>query len=135
MRNLEVDHLGPKIWIAVDEVGRHHASLDDLAGTIEISQEHVQRLHALNQANFQLGPLGPRNETRYEIKGDQPLGRVLVAIDRECDADAAKKEIRLPPPGGKEIGRHSLEPACQALIDLTRFPASFAHFVEKQPWR
>ena len=45
-----------------------------------------------------------------DVEGDQALGRLLLAIDGEGDADAAEQEIGLRPAGGQKRRGRLLEP-------------------------
>ena len=120
VRHLEIDHLGPEVRVAEDQVGRDDAGLHDLARAVEVGQEHVQRLDPLDQARLELRPFVPRDQARHDVEGDQPLGRILVAVDREGDADAAEQQVGLSPPRLEQFRRDVIEPARQPLVDRPR---------------
>ena len=83
-------------------------------------------------------PLGLRQHARDDVEGDKALGRLVVAIDREGDADAAEEQLGLASAGVEEIGRAGLEPLLQGRIGradaLGGLPVRPArHFIEGCP--
>ena len=135
VRRPAADHFRPVIRIAQDQVGRNQAFLQDRAGTVNVAQEHVERVDALGDASFKLVPFGARDQPWNNVERDEPLRRVLVAIDAEGDADAAKHELGLGAPGGEHVGRRLLEPALDVTVERARSRLTAAHFIEKPDFR
>jgi hypothetical protein len=52
-------HFGPVLGVLVDLLGRDDAGLDDVLLVIDVVDEHVQRLDALDQPGLQLLPFAP----------------------------------------------------------------------------
>jgi hypothetical protein len=59
---------------------------------IDVVDEHVQRLHALDQPGLQLRH-SRRDDARDGVEGNQALGAGIVAIDGKGDADAAEGQV------------------------------------------
>ena len=59
------------------------------------AKKRIQGAHALLQALLEALPLGGRHDARHDIEGDQPLGTLVLAVNREGDADAVKQRVRL----------------------------------------
>jgi hypothetical protein len=94
------------------------------------AEEHVQRLDALDETGFELRPLGPRNHARNDVERDQPLGGILIAIDREGDADAPEQKLGLRAARFEQLGRGIGEPTSDALIDIPNGAIGQRHLVE-----
>jgi hypothetical protein len=78
-----------------NEVLRHEAGTHDLALSIGIADEGVQRLDALLQALCKLVPLRRGEDPRHDVERDDPLRALGVAIDVEGDSDAPEEVFRL----------------------------------------
>ena len=50
VRRLDADHLGPEGRVEQDELGRHETRLEDLLVVIDVVEEDVDRLDALDAA-------------------------------------------------------------------------------------
>ena len=113
VRHLEADHLRPVMRVAEDEVGRDDAGLDAFLRAVDVGEEGVERGDALLQAAFEIGPFRLGQHARDDVEGDQALGRLVVAVDREGDADAAEEQLRLAAAGVEHLGRRLVEPALE----------------------
>ena len=129
------DHLRPVMRVAQDQLERNDVFFQDRARAVDVLQKEIERRDALDQPRLQPRPFGPRDHPRDDVERDQPLGRVLVAVDAEGDADAAKHEFGLRAARSEDFGRRLCEPACDMTIDRTCRVGSEAHFVEGQARR
>ena len=97
---------------------------------VDVVEEGVQRAHALLDAALQQPPFGGRDDARDEVEGDQPLERVLGAVDGEGDAEPAEDALRFlllalqvvlrlagKPFGDAPIGRPDLAVRAQHLVE------------------
>ncbi len=123
-------HFRPVARIAEHEVLGHDSGADDLLRAIDVGEEHVQRLDALDQSRFQPQPFVMAEQARDDVERDQALGGLLVAIDGEGDADAAKQHFRLLAPGIEQPRRGRLEPFGDAVVQGARRSVAFGHLVE-----
>ena len=89
------DHLRQIGLVPQDEVGGDAAGADDLLAVIDVIEEGVERPHPLLDAAFEEPPLGGGDDARHEVEGDQPLKRILAAVDGEGDAEPAEKNLGL----------------------------------------
>ena len=135
VRRAMADHFRPVIRIAQDQLVGTMFSFRIARGAVDVLQEQVERGDALDQPRLQPRPFGARNDARHDVERDQPLGRVLVAVDAEGDADAAKHVFGLRAARGEDFGRRLLEPARDLAIDRTRGVGPEAHFVERADGR
>ena len=71
---------------AVDHRARHDAVLQHAAVGIDVAQEQVERRDALLQTALDALPFRRRDDARQKVGRDDPLGRLVVGIDREGDA-------------------------------------------------
>ena len=65
--------------------------------------------------------------------GNQALAGVLLAIDGEGDAHAAKQQLRLGAPRGEMFGGRRLKPSRDLAVDGANVAARQCHFVETAP--
>ncbi len=130
MRDALPAHLRAEIGIAVDEVGRDFPGRDDLARAVDVGEKHVQRLDALVQTGLEFRPFGPADHPRDDVEGDQPLGRVLVAVDGEGDADAPEQEFGLRAAGFEQGGGRVRKPSGDPLIDVPNGAVGQGHLIE-----
>ena len=99
--------------VAVDEVGRDDAGLDAFLRAVDVGEEGVERRDALLQAALERDPFRLGQHARDDVEGDQPLGRLVVAVDREGDADAAEEQLGLAAAGVEDLGGRLVEPLLQ----------------------
>ena len=107
--------------------------LQDFLRAVDVGEEHIQRLDALEKPGLQPLPLGAAEHARHDIEGDQPLGRILVAIDGESNADSPEQKFRLRPAGSKMFRWCFLQPASDFFIDGACLAIGKCHFVEGRP--
>ena len=81
---LDAHHLPPEVAGAEDELGGDPPLAENPLLVVDVVQEEVERLHALDQAAFQLVPLGARDHARDQVDGEDPLDRVLLVVDGEA---------------------------------------------------
>ena len=63
---------------------------EDPSRAVDVVDEQVDRAHALLEAGREVRPFARREDAGDDVEGDDPLGRLLVAIDGEGDAEAAE---------------------------------------------
>ena len=114
--DLEPDHLGTVVKVSEDQVLGDDAGLDALLRAVNVGQEPIERRHPLPQAAFERHPLGRRDDAGDDVEGDQALGRFVVAVDRESDADPSEEEFRLASPRVEDLGWRLVEPALQVHV-------------------
>ena len=113
-------------------------ALMHLLRAVEVAQERVQRRDALLQPALEKRPFGLGQHPRDDVERDEPLGRLVVAVDREGDADAAEEQLGLAAAGVEELRRRGIEPFLQGRVgradSLGRMPVRHArHLVERLP--
>jgi hypothetical protein len=122
--------------VAVDEVGRDHAGLEAFLRAVEVGKEGVERVHPLRQAALHRRPFRLGQDARDDVEGDQALGRFVVAVNGEGDADAAEEQLRLAAAGVEHVGGRRVEPSLEAFVggagrgSVGRLPV---HLVERPP--
>ena len=68
----------------IDAVG------DDPPRAVDVVDESVDRPHPLLEPGREPRPFARGEDARDDVERDDPLGRLLVAIDGEGDAEAAE---------------------------------------------
>ena len=94
-RRVVADHLGQIGHVCEDQVGRDAAGADDLLAVIDVVEEGIQRPDALLDAALEQPPFRRGDDARDEIERDQPLERILAAIDGEGDAEPPEERLGL----------------------------------------
>jgi hypothetical protein len=104
MRHRLTDHLGAEMWVAEHEVGRNDAGPEAILLAVDVGKKRIEGSDPLSQAALQTGPLGFGQDPRNDVERDQPFGRLIVAVDRERDADAAEEQLGLAAPSVEQVG-------------------------------
>jgi hypothetical protein len=108
-----------------------HARLQALLRAVDICEEGVQRRHALAGAGLDLPPFALGDDPRNNVKRDDPLIGLGLAIDGEGDPEPAKEQLRLGPACGEGLGGRFLQPFRHPRIERVGVGAGEAgHFVE-----
>jgi hypothetical protein len=94
-RRFDPHHLRHEGRVGDDQLLGNLAGLDDLLPVVDVVHEGVERAHALLDAARQPPPFVRRQDAWNDVEGDEPLGGVLAAVDREGDAGAAEHRLRL----------------------------------------
>ena len=131
MRHMPARHQGAKMRIGEDNVGRDGASLQDLLLVINITQEHVQRPHALNEPCLKPCPFAARDHPWNEIKGDQSLAGFLIAINGKGNANAPEHHFRLCTAGGQKLAGRLVQPFLNLRIDSPVPSLGLHHFIKR----
>ena len=76
--------------IGEDDVGGDDAVGEDLPRAVDVVDEGVDRPHPLLEPGREPLPFGGGEDARDDVERDDPLGRLLLAIDGEGDAEAAE---------------------------------------------
>ena len=128
-RDLDALHLGAVLGVAEDELGGNPPRAKDLLAVVDVVEECVQRPHALAQALLERAPLACRQDPRDDVERNQALGTLVLAVDREGDADAMEERIRLGAPPRESVGRLALQPRAVAPVVAPRGPVRQLHLV------
>jgi len=130
VRNVLSAHLGAERGIAKDEIVRHHAGTQNLARAVNIPDECVERVDALDEALFDEPPLGAGNDPGDDVERDQPFLRVGFAVDREGNSDATENQLGLAAAIVEHVGRDFGEPARQLVVGRPYAAVMALHFIE-----
>ncbi len=94
VRRADARDLGAELLVHQHQLGRDHALGEDAALAVDVLQEGVDRLDALDQPRAQPRPFVGEEDARDDVERDDPLGGVAVAIDGEGDAELAEGLLR-----------------------------------------
>jgi hypothetical protein len=83
-------HFRHKRVVIDDEIGRDLAGSESLLPEIDVVHESIERLRALLNSRGEAAPFGSRDDARDDIEWDEPLGLVLVTVNRERNSRAAE---------------------------------------------
>ncbi len=86
VRHGKATHLAAIVLRPVDHRARHDAVLQDARVAIDVAEEQIEHGDALAQASIDAGPFLGGDDARQKIGRDDPLGRLVVAVDGEGDA-------------------------------------------------
>ncbi len=131
VRRLDPDHLGPEGGIEQNEFGRHKSCLEDLLVVIDVVEEDVDRLDALNAAPLDQIPFGAVEDAGNEVEGDQTFGRAAFSINGEGDAEPAKQLLGGVLLGDERIDREIVEHAGNGGVSVPDLAVRRAHLVEE----
>ena len=112
--------------LAISSFG-HAAGAEDLLAVVDVVEEGVERLHALLDALRQPAPFGAGDDARHDVEGDQPLGRLRLAVDGEGDAGLAEDALGVAHLFGQPGRVLRLQPAVVGriwLVAVRNFPAA-----------
>ena len=104
-----------ELRVGQDDVGRDHAVLEDLPRAVNVVDEGVDRPDPLLEARRQPLPFARGEDARDDVERDDPLGRFVVAIDREGDAEASEGALGRLLAAVELGGGGALEPAGERL--------------------
>jgi hypothetical protein len=74
-------HLTAKMAAGIDHFAGQGTVVENVLFVIDVLQKHIQRGNALNQALFDLVPLGAGNDPWQQIVGKDAFGSFLFTID------------------------------------------------------
>src|SRR5207237_1390624 len=87
VRRADAGDLGAELLVAVDQLGRDQPFLEDPALAVDILEERIDRLDALDQPLAEPGPFLLEENARDDIERNDALSGVAVTIDRKGDAE------------------------------------------------
>ena len=99
-------HFAPVVPAAVHQLARHDALGEDASLVVDVLEKEVDRDQPLRQAALQRVPLARRDDARQQIEREDPLGALLVAVDREGDALRQEGAVGLDLPAAEIVERH-----------------------------
>ena len=133
VRHREPAHLAAVMLGAVDHAARHQAVLQHAAVAVDVVQEKIEREDALLQAGFEARPFRRGDDARQQIGRNDPLGRLIVAIDREGDALMQERLLAGLLPQSEFFGRQFGEAAMQLRVMRPHASVGGEHFVVGAP--
>ena len=123
-------HFGPETRVAQNKVFGNDPGLHAFTRSIHVGEKRVQRQHPLLQPCRQPQPFRPLNQAGHHIKRYQPLRALFVAIDGECNADPAKKRLRLHAAVGQLLFGNAGKPRTERRVNGARQAISAVHFIK-----
>ena len=84
--DVDAAHLAPVVPAALHQLARDDAFGEDSPLVIDVLEEQVDGGQPLREAALERPPLGRGDDARQQVEGKDPLGALLVAVDREGDA-------------------------------------------------
>ena len=130
VRNLLSAHLGTESRVAEHEIVRHHAGTQDVARAVDIPDEGVECVDALDEAFFHEAPFGAGHDSWNDIERNQAFLRIRLAVNGKRDADAPEDQFGFTPPVIENVGRHFLKPTRQLAIGRPHAAIVARHFIE-----
>ena len=127
--NIHPLHLRAVLRVAQHLFGRNDAGLEDLLVVINIVNEGVERTHPLLQSVFQTDPLLQGQHPGHDVERYQPFRTLLLAVNRECDADPVEQGIRLGALLRQPVRRLIFEPFAVAQVMGPGRTIGAIHFV------
>ena len=103
----------------------------DFLAVVDVVEEGVERLDALLDALRQPAPFGARKNARHDVEGDQPLGRLFLAIDGEGDAGLAEDALGVAHLFGQPGRVLLFQPAFVSRVRMSETGFLRLHFVER----
>ncbi len=90
---VEADHLGPVALRLEDQLFRDDALAEDAAVVVNVVEEEVERLDALEQAGLHRLPFRGGDRPGDEVEGENLLDPAAVGIDGKGDALVDEDEV------------------------------------------
>ena len=115
---------------AIELLG-HAARAQYFLAVVDVVEEGVERLDALLDALRQPAPFGARKNARHDVEGDEPLGRLLLAIDGEGDARLAEDALGVAHLFGQPCRVLLFQPAFVSRIRMSQTGFLRPHFIER----
>jgi hypothetical protein len=131
-RRLEADHLRQEGFVALDQLARDAARLDDLLLVVDVVEEGVEGDDPLLDALGELAPVSAGNDAGDDVEGDELFGAVGVSVDREGNAGFSKEVLGVPRLGDQARPILCFVPLVIGLVGLPRTGARIHHFVKCQ---
>ena len=113
---VQADHRLLVTLVAQHLVRWNDPGLDDALVMVDVGEEHVQRVDALDTAAFDHAPFTGGDAAGDDVEGDQALGVLLVAIEGEGDSGAVEQQIGFTATLGQQFRRRIRQPAGEILI-------------------
>ncbi|MNQ89467.1 hypothetical protein D3C85_1047750 [compost metagenome] len=98
---------------------------------VDVGQEHIQGLDPLNAATLNHLPFAGLDATRNDVERNQPLGALLVPIQREGDAGSMEQQVGFATTLVQQLQRCVRQPACELLVMWAATTTRIVHFVKK----
>ena len=130
MRRAHPGDFGTELRIAHDEILGEDPFLQDAAFAIDILEERIDRLDTLDEPFGKPRPFVMQEDPRDDVERNDPLGRLVLAIDGKGNAELPKRRFsRLLATPQLGVGR-LLDPAAQSGqfgtdAGITRCPHDF----------
>lgn len=112
-------------------LGGDDPGLDDALLVVEVGEEQVQRLDALDAAALDHAPFAHGDGAGDGVEGNQALGALLVPIEGEGDTGPVEQQVGFAPPLGKQFFGGFGQPAGELPVVRTAIAARVVHLVIK----
>ena len=114
--HVDAAHLRAIVLVAQDQLGRNHAVAEDLLVVIDVLQEEVDGGDPLGDAGLDGPPVLLGDDPRDHVERQDAVDGVLLAVDREGDAEAVVFVLGVLGAGPQLLQAHSAD----ALPELRR---------------
>ncbi|MNF94845.1 hypothetical protein D3C84_775660 [compost metagenome] len=112
-------------------LGGNDPGLDDPLVMVEVGEEQVQCLDALDAALLHHPPFAHGNGAGNGVEGDEALGALLVAIEGEGDTGAVEQQVGISASLGQQLLGRVRQPAREFPVVRTAFATRVVHLVIK----
>ena len=129
-RHPHPQHLGPERVVGEHQFRRNQAGAQDFLVVVDVVEEGVEGVDALDHPGFDDRPFVGRDDPRHDVERDQALDAAFLAVDVEGDADGAEQRVRLIVALLQDLLRHRMQPRGVAVVRLAD-PSAAVHLIEK----
>ena len=113
---VDADHLAPEVARPEHELGGDLSVAQDPLAVVDVGDEEVERVDALDHAALDVIPLRPRDDPGDQVEREDPLEPLLLAVDGEADALIQERRVDGVPPrlelldaqSGESLGEHAV---------------------------
>ncbi len=130
---VEADHLASEVPRAEDEIGRDFPVAQDALTVVDVGQEGVERVHALDHAALDVVPLVARDHARDEVEREDPLEPFLLAVDGEADALVEERRVDRVPARRELLDAQRRELLGERAVVGPGSAGRLEHLVEERP--
>ncbi|MCY1278586.1 hypothetical protein D9M70_273170 [compost metagenome] len=110
-------------------LGGDDPGLDDALVVVEVGEEHVQRLDALDAALLDHAPFAGGDGAGNDVEGDQALGALVVAVEGEGDPRPVEQQVGFAAALGQQVVRGFFQPAGKFPVMRTALAVGGIHLV------
>ena len=129
---VDADHLAPEVACAEHELRRHLPVAQDPLAVVDVGDEQVERVDALDHAALDVIPLLARDHAGDQVEREDPLEPFLLAVDREADALIQERGVDGVPPRLELLDAQRREPLGEHAVVRPGLPRRLEHLVEER---